>query len=390
MTQNARIKVLFYVQHLLGLGHLMRASRIAATLQADGFLVTLVTGGVIDDSFDMPGINHVPLPSIALQGSDFSVLVDSDNNPIDEAFKERRCQQLLDIYANIQPTVVILEAYPFGRRQVRFELVPLIDKIEATVPRPVLVASVRDVVQRRAKPGRDEQTAALVKQHFDKVLVHGDPDLAAFGDSFSQASEITDQIIYTGLVFAPVPQGDVPQFDIVVSAGGGAVGFPLISTALEAASLLADTLSWCIVTGPNLPDEQFAQLEAMAPGNVQLERFRDDFIGILSATKLSISQAGYNTVNDVVQAACRSILIPYSEHGETEQTDRALRMSSLGKATVIDELSLSAEQLASVIPVVLEQLPPTVLATQLNGAETTAAILRKLVQSRSNKRSCLE
>ena len=97
---------------------------------------------------------------------------------------------------------------------------------------------------------------------------------------FSQTSEIADQIIYTGLVFAPVPQGDVQQFDIVVSAGGGAVGFPLIRAALEAASLLADTFSWCVVTGPNMPDAQFAQLSSMAPENVQLERFRDDFIGI--------------------------------------------------------------------------------------------------------------
>lgn len=387
---SARIKVLFYVQHLLGLGHLMRASRIAAALQADGFQVTLVTGGVIDGSFDVPGIDHVSLPSIAVRGSDFSVLVDSDDKPIDDVFKERRAQQLLDVYASIQPAVVILEAYPFGRRQVRFELVPLMDKIEATVPRPVLVTSVRDVVQRRAKPGRDEQTAMLIKQHFDKVLVHGDPDLAAFGDSFSQASEIADQIIYTGLVFAPLPQGDVQRFDIVVSAGGGAVGFPLISAALEAASLLANTLSWCVVTGPNMPDAQFAQLASMAPDNVQLERFRDDFIGILSAAELSISQAGYNTVNDVVQAACRSILIPYSEHGETEQTDRALRMSGLGKATVIDEQLLSAQHLATVIPVVLAQVPPAELATQINGADATAAILRELLESRSNKRSCLE
>ena len=37
--------VFFYVQHLLGIGHIARASRIANALQANGFDVVLVTGG---------------------------------------------------------------------------------------------------------------------------------------------------------------------------------------------------------------------------------------------------------------------------------------------------------------------------------------------------------
>ena len=35
-------RVFFYVQHLLGIGHLARASRIAAALAEDGFDVTVV------------------------------------------------------------------------------------------------------------------------------------------------------------------------------------------------------------------------------------------------------------------------------------------------------------------------------------------------------------
>lgn len=39
-------RVLFYVQHLLGIGHLARVSRIAAALARDAFDVTVVTGGL--------------------------------------------------------------------------------------------------------------------------------------------------------------------------------------------------------------------------------------------------------------------------------------------------------------------------------------------------------
>jgi len=38
-----RLSVFFYVQHLLGIGHLARASRIAAALADDGFDVTVIT-----------------------------------------------------------------------------------------------------------------------------------------------------------------------------------------------------------------------------------------------------------------------------------------------------------------------------------------------------------
>jgi len=380
MMHGKAIKVLFYVQHLLGLGHLIRSCRITTALHARGFQVTLVTGGIINDRFEVAGVTHVRLPSMAVRGSDFSVMVDSDNKPIDDDFRARRCQQLLDVYASVQPDAVVLEAFPFGRRQMRFELLPLIEVIEATSPvRPVLVTSVRDIVQRRTKPGRDEQSVALIKQHFDKVLVHGDPQATTLDDSFSRTAEIAEKIIYTGLVSAPISTTDGQRFDIVVSAGGGAVGFDLIRAALGAAALLPRIQSWCVVTGPNMPADQFEELLSMAPDNVTLERFKENFTAILQLADLSISQAGYNTVNDVLQAGCRSILIPYSAHGETEQTDRAARLNALGRASVLDEGSLNAQHLAMLVVDVLASAPPELSTTQMNGAERTAEIIRELV-----------
>ena len=381
MIPAAPLRALFYVQHLLGLGHLMRASRIAVALQQNGFHVLLVTGGVIEEGYKLPGVEHVALPSIAVRGSDFSVLVDQHDKPIDEPFRQVRAQQLLDVYARHTPDVVIIEAYPFGRRQMQFELLPLIDAVESSQPRPALVCSVRDVVQRRTKPGRDAQTAAIIKQHFDKVLVHGDPEVAALAESFSEAGTIADQIVYTGLVSAAQPSGDSPHYDVVVSAGGGAVGYRLLHDALVAAALLPAAYTWCVITGPNLPETQFEELLGNTPVNVTLERFRDDFIGLLSAASLSVSQAGYNTVNDVMQAGCRTILVPYSEQGETEQSDRARRLSSLGRAHVIEEDALSGSVLAAAITDVMAQAAPAALLSSMNGAENTAVILRDLVSS---------
>ena len=39
------MKVFFYVQHLLGIGHLKRAATLAQALRGAGFQVVLVSGG---------------------------------------------------------------------------------------------------------------------------------------------------------------------------------------------------------------------------------------------------------------------------------------------------------------------------------------------------------
>ena len=77
-----------------------------------------------------------------------------DGNPIDDAFKEKRLLRLLQAFRDCRPDIVILEAFPFGRRQMRFELLPLLETITNSSPRPLLVASVRDILQERLKPGR--------------------------------------------------------------------------------------------------------------------------------------------------------------------------------------------------------------------------------------------
>ncbi|MGO7443038.1 glycosyl transferase, partial [Rhizobium ruizarguesonis] len=49
-------RIFFSVQHLLGIGHIARASRIANALVTDSFDVTVVTGGLPVTGFPGAGI----------------------------------------------------------------------------------------------------------------------------------------------------------------------------------------------------------------------------------------------------------------------------------------------------------------------------------------------
>jgi predicted glycosyltransferase len=369
-------RVFFYVQHLLGIGHLARASRIASALAASGCAVTLVTGGLPVPGFPGPDVTSIVLPPVAASDAGFAGLADQDGNPVDAVFLAARRDRLLSAFAAASPDVVIIEAFPFGRRQMRFELLPLLGAIASASPRPKLFTSVRDILQQQRKAGRDEETVALIDAHFDGVLVHGDPAFVRLEETFPLAEAIAGKVFYTCLVAPPQPPMPSDPFDIVVSAGGGAVGRQLIEASLEVASMTANDRRWSLVAGPNLPADDFAALQGKAPSNVELVRFRRDFPSLLRGAELSISQAGYNTVGDLLVAGCRSILVPFVAGGETEQSVRAERLAGLGLAVALPEAELNADLLAKAVDDVISRPKPSGHAIDLRGAERTASIVR--------------
>lgn len=387
------MKVMFHVQHLLGVGHIARASRIALALHRAGAEVTVVSGGLPVPGFPPPGPAHLPLPAIAAGPQGFAGLVDRDGRPIDDAFRDTRRAMLLDAFARIAPDVLLIEAWPFGRRQLRFELVPLVRAARARPRPPLIASSVRDILQSGRKPGRDEETVAALAD-FDAVLVHGDPGFARLEDSFPLAGRIADRLHYTGLV-APPPVADPPPLpgcDVLVSAGGGAVGARLIETALAARDLLPPALSWRILTGPNLPEDRFRALAARAAGcggggggALVVERFHPDLARLMAGARLSLSQAGYNTVCDLLRAGCAGILVPFASGGETEQTLRANLLARRGLARVLPEEGLAPALLARTVAEALEAGPPPAALPRpdLEGAARTARLLAELLAARA-------
>lgn len=374
-------RVFFYVQHLLGIGHLARASRIARALSERDFEVTMVTGGMPVPGFPGEDLKTVVLPPVTAGDKGFSGLSDGNGNPVTSAFQEHRRNLLLEALHQTEPDVVVIEAFPFGRRQMRFELLPLLDAIAAMEPRPLVATSLRDILQEQIKPGRAEETVDLVRAHFDLVLVHGDPAFARIEETFPLASEIEDKVFYTGLVAPPPPASPAEKFDVLVSAGGGAVGKELIGAALGAAMLLPEGLRWCLVTGPNLPQADFDAFAAMAPNGAGLFRFRQDFASLLAGARLSVSQAGYNTVCDTLRAGCASLLIPFTAGGETEQMTRAERLEKLGLAAVLPEEGITPQELARKIEEMLSRPKPDIPPLDLDGAVKTAVILEQRLLS---------
>ena len=341
--------VFFWVQHLLGIGHLTRAATLVRAMRRAGLEVTLVSGGLPVAGLQLEAAAFVQLEPVQSDGIDFKVLLDAEGRPIDEAFRERRRTALLDAFARAAPAIVVLEMFPFGRRQMRFELLPLLEAVEASRPRPALVGSVRDILVRPPKPERLAEMLGWAEQ-FDLLLAHGDPELVPFERTFPDRQLLGDRLVETGYVVEPappVPPGGDGAGEIVVSTGGGRVGERLLATALGASAALSGQAPWRLLVGQHLPEDRFRALVYAAGPHVVVERARPDFRALLARATLSISQGGYNTVMEVLAAGCRAVVVPYAGGLETEQTLRCELLAERGLFTVLDEASRVATRRGS-------------------------------------------
>lgn len=379
------LRVLLWVQHLLGIGHLTRTATLARAMSAAGLDVVVASGGEPSPVIDVGGARLAQLPSARAVDIYFKVLHDADDRPVDDAWRAGRLAASQAVYRDFRPDVLVTELFPFGRRQFRFEMEPLL--AEAKADGVAIAASVRDILVAPAKPERMTEMVERARKWYDLVLVHGDPDLVPFDRTFPHLAEIGDRVRYTGYVVdereGPASEDGVDE--VLVSAGGGAVAEPLLRAAMAARPLTtAANDRWRFLVGHNLPDAVFDDLAAAAAAapDVIVERARRDFPTLLKRCRLSISQGGYNTVLETLAAGARAVIAPYAGGLETEQTLRAEALQARGALETVPEADLTPERLAAAIDRGLRNPPSSAAGVEIDGAAQTLAILRELAASR--------
>ena len=376
---------MIWVQHLLGTGHLERMRRIAEALAQRNADVHFVTGGVPLEGRMPHGVRIVQLPAVKVTDATFKPLRDARGKPIDDAFRDDRAKRLLAAYDAAAPDVVLLETFPFGRRALRFALLPLLDRIAAAPNRPRVVSSIRDILQLEEKAGRDVESWAWAQRWFDEVLVHGDPAFVRLEETFPLAADGRVPIFYTGYVTSP---GEAPprapareQSEIVVSAGGGSTGSHVLHAAIAAREHSAHRgLLWRVLVGPGIAQDEFERLAAKAGDGVVVERNRLDFPALLARARVSVSQGGYNTVMDVLRSRAPAVVVPFEQRTETEQRMRTQRLAASGALELVEERDLAPAMLAAAIDRAAANSGPREVPFDMHGAERSAERIVELAQ----------
>jgi predicted glycosyltransferase len=384
---TARRSLLFYCQHSLGLGHLARSLALCAAL-AERFRVVLLSGGALPPGISAPGgVEVVPLPPLAL-APDRRIVSEDDGYTVEQA-RTLRLERILATFRATRPEVLVVELFPFGRKKFAEEIVPLLAEAhDRRGGRPLVACSLRDIlVSRGERQARhDERAVTLANRYFDVVLVHSDPRFARLEESFKPDTPLRTAVEYTGFVVParPLPRAPQRRSRVVVSAGGGRVGEPLLRAAVEAHSLLRRHTAMKVIAGPFLPDEHWRSLEQAARGRDGLELVRsvEDLEAELASASASVSQCGYNTALEVMRSGAPALVVPFADDGEDEQTRRAHRLESLGAMRVLDPQELVPDSLAAAIDG-LAGFEPRPLALDLDGATGTADALDRLLHARA-------
>lgn len=365
------MRVIIWVQHLLGTGHTVRAAAIAHALRERGADVTLALGARPPATLDLAGLDVLPLHPVAATDGSFNVIVDEAGTAY-EALAERRLEALAAHLREKGANVVLTETFPFGRRRFAAELMPLLAEARAGGAR--VLSSIRDVLVRKSA-AKENEMAAIARKTYDGVLVHADPHFVRLGDSFLPAERLEDLIHYTGFVDggAKVVPG-ARREGVVVSAGGSNVGAALVAAAIAAAGRLDRAIPWHILVPQALAAEMDGWRAAAGP-NVRLEFNRPDFRALLGGAALSVSQAGYNTVLDVLAAGPRMVFVPFAAHEETEQTDRAAALARRGLAHVLAECDLTPGRLAEIVRAALGEDLPDPPPLDRDGAARSAELI---------------
>jgi predicted glycosyltransferase len=384
---TSRPSLLFYCQHSLGMGHLMRSVALTRSL-ASRFRVTLVSGGRIPRNVRLdPDVRIVALPAVGLDASG-TLVSHTRGLPLDRALADRR-RILLDTYRAISPDVVLVELFPFGRRKFRSELEPMLAEAHAGPARrrPIVCCSVRDIlVGREAQHEHDERAAATLERYFDAMLVHSDPAFARFEESLAAGISLPVPLYYTGFVHdrRTIRRARIGRGCIVVSAGGGMVGEDLFRTVLDAhvRPEAAACPPLTIVAGPFLPPRAWAALESTVARRprVALRRAVRSLPAVLAAADGSISQCGYNTAMDLIATGVPALVIPFSTDREDEQIKRARRLESLGALRLLVPDEATPRRVAREMAALCDFQPRAALL-DLDGAERSARMLASFCES---------
>jgi predicted glycosyltransferase len=386
--EREAVRIIFYCQHVWGVGHLFRTIEILKELH--GHHVILVSGGAPVE-IALPGhVRPFALPGLMMDRDYTALHAVEGTRTVQEVIAER-ADLLAGLFEPGAWDLFVVELYPFGRNAFKTELDPLLDRIRSeSRGKGRVVCSLRDILVEKKDPAAyEERVLRCLNRRFDALLVHADPGLVRLDDTFRRAGEIAIPIVYTGFVTPRPAEGDRERMRrklglapgeklLIASAGGGKLGIRLLEPLLRGLcdSGLPEGLHVRVYTGPYMEEKETRRLRAFHGGRCHVERFASDFIHLLAAADISVSMGGYNTSMNILAAGVPAVIWPMPQ--DREQRLRAEKMAAFGAIRVLSDEELIPAGLAQTVHTMLADTTARIAPNvDLDGAAHTARWLER-------------
>ena len=352
-------RLLIYSQDGLGLGHLRRTSAIAGAVSAavPGTAVLLVADSPAAGFFGaVRDLDHLKLPSILKVGP-------GDWRPVSLPVgfgdvQALRRELLRTAVLGFRPDLLLVEHMPHGAMG---ELVPALKSLRAAGGQTRVVLGLRDILDAPEVVRRRwlaEGAMDALERYYDRVLVYGRRDVFDVAEQYGFPPGVSARLNYTGYLCATsraklrkAGKGKHGRAQIVAMVGGGADGYELLRTVLEALPAV-DAVRPCsatLLTGPFMPKTSRQDLERRAkslPARVR-ESVRD-LPPLVAAADVAVAMAGYNSSVEVLVAGTPAVLVPRAGPS-AEQRTRARLFAERRWVRTIEPEQLDATALAAAV-----------------------------------------
>ncbi len=352
----SEVRILMYSHDTFGLGHLRRCRAIAHSLVGHfkGIHVLIISGSQIAGAFDFKArVDFVKIPSvIKLYNGEYTSI--GRHIDIQETLEWRK-EIIRSTAASFDPDLFIVDKEPLG---LRGELLPTLAMLKSRGCR--LVAGLRDVMDDAESLSEEwarRDTLAQMDRFYDDVWVYGPAGFWNPMVGLSLPAGLEQRLTYTGFLRRETPTTllssieNLPEQYILVTAGGGGDGAPLMLAALAGHALdPTGHLPLLMVLGPFMRTtdrEEIRRVAAKLP-NVQIIDFHPQAELLLQRASAVVSMAGYNTFCEVLSLNKPTLLVPRTQPRK-EQLIRARRAAELGLVE-----TLMPEQAAD--PAIMAQL----------------------------------
>jgi predicted glycosyltransferase len=331
-----------YSHDTFGLGHLRRCRTIAHALvdQFKGVHVLIISGSQIAGAFEFKArVDFVKIPSvIKLYNGEYTSI--SRHIDIQETLEWRKAI-IQSTAASFDPDLLIVDKEPLG---LRGELIPTLEMLKSRGCR--LVVGLRDVMDgadelRAEWSGRD--VLGQMARYFDDVWVYGPAGFHNPLAGLNIPHSMKRRLSYTGFLRREMPTQrlndieDLPQDYVLVTAGGGGDGAPMMRAVIAAHRLLGpDRRPLLVVLGPFMSTDDREDIRRAAQGlaDIRIIDFHARHELLLQGAAAVVSMAGYNTFCEILSLNKRTLLIPRTSPRQ-EQRIRAERAAALGLADVM-------------------------------------------------------
>ena len=355
--------LLLYAQDNKGLGHITRTLTIARHILArhPNCVAYIATKSPLA-CFTLPErCDYIKLPNLLPPPPGATQWTVDQEEAAKRHFRKIRGQILRDAVLGLAPDLVLVDHEPLGSKG---EFRDGLRALKAARPDTRFVCGLRDIQDDAGRIRALWQEVGVydaLEKLYDGIAVYGSPKIYDVAEAYALPPSVQSKLHYCGYVVRDPPAIDpgtlrerhgLPDNGPVVLAivGSGSDGYPVLEAARAAMERLQAKfpgLHAILVTGPFMPGDQQARLQAQATTTCRVMQQADNF-ELMAVADAVVSMGGYNSVCEALVQARPLVIVPRATH-KVEQQIRAETLAARGLARWVHPKELSGENLAAAL-----------------------------------------